>query len=276
MTIGVDPLYGYGTSAAAASAPCASDPISALSQDASTMAQPMLDAYTAQIQALDQQASIFGGDYMSNGSTAPVTLDATSAYRQMREIQQEQMDYNMRQAEQYRLNQAQVNAQYNNMNFAAQALQAKIVEDEQAQIFPALMDFVAAYKTACDPDGTMDQKTLLASACAEYQKITGTNLIAEIKNNSKGSFMTGFVRSATFGLFGQKQTADETIAQITGQEVSQSSKDYKSAGTILGKVADGAAIGAGIGVWAEGVGAIPGAIVGGLVGGVVGIFEAIF
>ena len=273
MTIGVDPLYGYGTSAAAASAPCASDPISALSQDASAMAQPMLDAYTAQIQALDQQASIFGGDYMSNGSTTPVTLDATSAYRQMREIQQEQMDYNMRQAEQYRLNQAQVNAQYNNMNFAAQALQAKILEDEQAQIYPALMDFVAAYKTACDPDGTMDQKTLLASACAEYQKITGNNLLADIKANSSGAFMNGFIRSATFGLFGQRQSADETIAQITGQEVSESSKNWKKTGKVAGKTATCAGIGAGIGACFGGIGAGPGAAIGAVVGFVWGLFD---
>lgn len=273
MTIGLDPLYGYGTSAAAASSPCASDPISAMSQDASAMAQPFLDAYDAQLQALDQQGSIFSGDYMSNGSTVPVTLDATSAYRQMREIQQEQMDYNMRQAEQYRLNQAQVNAQYNNMNFAAQALQAKIVEDEQAQIFPALMDFVAAYKTACDPNGTMDQKTLLASACAEYQKITGTNLLAEIKANSSGSFMNGFIRSATFGLFGQRQSADETIAQITGQEVSESSRNWKRAGKVTGKTATCAGIGAAIGSIVPGVGTGVCAGIGAAIGFVWGLFD---
>ena len=273
MTIGVDPLYGYGSGAAAASSMCASNPIMALSQDASTMAQPMLDAYAAQLAAAEQQSSIFGGDYMTDGSINPATLDATSAYRQMRELQEEQMNYNMRQAEQYRLNQAQVSAQYNNMNFAAQALQTKILEDEQAQIYPALMAFVEAYKTACDPDGTMDEKTLLASACAEYQKITGNNLLADIKANSSGSFMNGFIRSATFGLFGQKQSADETIAQITGQEVSESSQNWKRVGKVSGKTASCAAIGAGIGACFGGIGAGPGAAIGAVVGFVWGLFD---
>ena len=159
------------------------------------------------------------------------------------------------------------------MNFAAQALQTKILEDEQAQIYPALMAFVEAYKTACDPDGTMDEKTLLASACAEYQKITGNNLLADIKANSSGSFMNGFIRSATFGLFGQKQTADETTAQITGQEVSESSKNWKKAGKVAGKTASCAAIGAGIGACFGGIGAGPGAVVGAVVGFVWGLFD---
>ena len=248
MTVGVDPLYGYGTGSMAASSLYASNPAMAMSSDASSTIMPFMFAdYDNNATALAQQNSLMNGNYMNDFNVSPSQIDIAGTYRQIREMQEDQMNYNMRQAELYRLNSAQANSHYNNLSFAAHNLAIKVIEDEQAQIMPALMEFVRVYKQACDPEGKMDQRTLLASACAEYQKITGTDLLESIKANSKGPFWNSFIRTATCGLFGQRQSSDETLAEITGQTVSESSRKYKKAGSTLGGAVGGAAVG-----WAVG------------------------
>ena len=66
MTIGgttIDPFFGYGTGAAAASSPYAGTGVT--SGDAS--AQPYLDAYESMMAGYEQQRSSVFGDVMSNG-----------------------------------------------------------------------------------------------------------------------------------------------------------------------------------------------------------------
>ena len=274
--VSLDPLYGYGTGAASASSMYASDPVLAGVGDNALYGQMFFDNYRNGLESLEMQSSLLDGTYGEPGQIQAGSVDIAGLMQSIRQIDEEQMDYNMRQAEKYRLNGAQTNAPYNLMNFSAMALQSKIIENEQDQIPGALRDFIEAYRQACDPEGQMDEKTLLSSAAIEYHKITGKNLITDIRENGSSSFMAGFINSATFGLFGSRYSADDTIAQLDGQPVSSSSKNLKKAGRTAGGIVagagSGAALGAAIGTFGGPIGWGAGAIVGGIIGGLCGLF----
>ncbi len=260
--------YGGNGSMAAAGTVTGVDSLPAITNTNDMLMFPFLDNYRAQLDSFDATSGNL--DYTYPGRIGMAPVDTSQMYTQMQRTQEQMMDFNMRQQQRYRYNNAEVTAPLNKLTLAATTLQSKILENEQDQIEGALQAFVQAYRQAYDPEGTMDNETALANAVTEYQKLTGKSLLADIKDNGSSAFMSGFVRSATFGLFGDRTTADENIAKVTGQPVSEASKKWHTVGRVAGKAATGAAAGAAIGAavtsWSGGWGAIIGAVVGGIWG----------
>ena len=250
--------YGGNGSMAAASTVTGVDSLPAITNTNDMLMFPFLDNYRAQLDSFDATSGNL--DYTYPGRIGMAPVDTSQMYTQMQRTQEQMMDFNMRQQQRYRYNNAEVTAPLNKLTLAATTLQSKILENEQDQIEGALQAFVQAYRQAYDPEGTMDNETALANAV----------LLADIKDNGSSAFMSGFVRSATFGLFGDRTTADENIAKVTGQPVSEASKKWHTVGRVAGKAATGAAAGATIGAavtsWSGGWGAIIGAVVGGIWG----------
>lgn len=96
------------------------------------------------------------------------------------------------------------------------------------------------------------------------------NLRASIEQNSSGSFATGMLQMTDpLGIFGDhSKSSDEVIADLQGTKVSNSSNAQKTAGNVVGVIADAGVIGATIGGAAIGTSICPviGTIIGGLVG----------
>ena len=229
---------------------------------------PFLQNYKAQLDSYDVTGNV------NNIVPTSPSMPVMDTYKMYEQIQENMMDFNLHQQERYRYNSAEVTAPMNKLTIAAQSLQAKVVGNEQDQIQGALAAFVQSYKQAYDPEGKMDDETALANAVAEYQKITGESLIASIKNNGNSSFMSGFIKAATFGLFGNRTTADENIAQIEKQPVSENSRKWNVAGKVTGRAATGLIAGAVIGFCIGGpAGSAIGAKIGTTIGGLWGYFS---
>jgi hypothetical protein len=202
-------------------------------------------------------------------------------YQQMQEMQQMYMQNARQQAEMTRQNTAQINGTMNKLRVAASTLRCKIAQDEQDQIRGALEAYIQAAREAYDPDGTMDHDALVAQALTDYQQMTGTDLLEDIRSAGRGSFMNGFLHTVSMGLFGDKTSAEENIALITKQPVSRTEQKQKTAGKTLGGVALGAGgalavgmlgakLGGVVGTCLGPLGTATGAVIGGILGGIYG------
>ena len=114
-------------------------------------------------------------------------------------------------------------------------LNEKIHKDEQEQILQALANYTEAVKAAY-PNGS--DAEVLNRARDMYRQQFGVDLIDDIRANGKDAFTQGFVQAVTFGLADNK-TAEENIADITGQSVGRGDQTKK----ILGRAAGGAVVG---------------------------------
>lgn len=258
--------YGSTGSSAAAATMTGVDSLPAITNTNDMLMFPFLNNYRAQLDSYDATSGNL--DYTYPGYPGVAPIDTSKMYEQMQRTQEQMMDFNMQQQQRYRYNNAELSAPVNRLALAATTLQSKIVENEQDQVEGALQAFVQAYRQAYDPNGVMDNDTALANAVTEYQRLTGKSLMADLKDNGSSAFMSGFVRSATFGLFGDRTTVAENISKITGQPVSETSQKWHTVGRIAGKAATCAATGAAIGTACgfPGVGTLVGGILGGIWG----------
>lgn len=209
---------------------------------------------------------------VSGTGTGGSVFNMDEHLEKLRENQQKMREYNMQRQVQERQDALVQMAPMEKLAAAAQDLKTKIVENEQEQIPQALAVYMEAIRTAYDPENKADDETIMAKARALYKQQTGSDLILDIKENGHSSFFQGFINGATLGIFGQR-TTDETISEITGQDVSTSSRNSKKAGKTAGGAVTGAAVGAGIGSIVPVVGTGVGAVVGGIVGGLIGLFS---
>ena len=204
----------------------------------------------------------------------------------LRENQQKMREYNMqRQIQERQYARAQL-APLVRSKIAATDLERKIVENEQDQIMAELENYKDSIRAAYYGDMTEEvfnqkiaeepgfKEEFMATVRDHYSQDSQghIDLADEINANGHSSFLQGFINGATLGIFGQR-TTDETISEITGQEVSTSSRNSKKAGKTAGGAVTGAAVGAGIGSIVPGVGTGVGAVVGGIVGGLIGLFS---
>ena len=124
---------------------------------------------------------------------------------------------------------------------AISALQMKITGSEQEQIIGAIENLKAALRMKY-PQAT--EQEINSYAAAEYRNQTGTTLVRDIKEHGSSSFGQGLKQGLGFGLFADNKTADENIAELTGQPVSRTEKMQHVAGQYVGSTGMGAAIGA--------------------------------
>ncbi len=154
---------------------------------------------------------------------------------QMDKWQDYSIDRRVRYQEKSRNADLRLNSPLEGIAEAARVLNEKIHKDEQEQILPALSHYVAAVKAAY-PNGT--DADILNRARSMYEQQFHSDLVDDIRAKGKDSFTQGFIQAVTLGLADNK-TAEENIADITGQPVGRGDQTKK----ILGRAAGGAVLG---------------------------------
>ena len=188
---------------------------------------------------MSMNGSIFGGGctpYMP-GFTGNNPQDWM---QQMDKWQDYSIDRQIRYQEKSRNADLRLNAPIEGIQDAGAILNEKIYKDEQEQILPALTQYIAQVKAAY-PNAT--DEDVLKRAKSLYKQQFQTDLIDDIRKNGKDAFAQGLLQAVSFGLADNK-TAEENIADITGQPVGRADETKK----ILGRAAGGAVVG-GVGAY---------------------------
>lgn len=155
--------------------------------------------------------------------------------QQMDKWQDYSIDRQLRYQEKSRDAEIRLNSPMEGVKKAAAILNEKIHKDEQEQILAALANYREAVR-ALYPQATDDEIHNRASNL--YTQQFGVGLVDDIRAKGKDSFTQGFIQAVTFGLADNK-TAEENIADMTGQQVGRGDQTKK----ILGRAAGGAVVG---------------------------------
>lgn len=232
---------------------------------------PMLQEYSNRLAQLDDMDMTYPRvtyPVQGAGAGAGSVFNYDEYYAQMAANQARMSQYQLEQAMRARQDNLIASAPMERIGTTAMMLQEKIAQNEQDQIPAALQAFKQAVREAYDPEGTADDETITARALNIYQQQTGRSLLADIRENGHGDFMHGFLNTALFGLFGQNNSTEDTISEITGQPKSTQAQKIEKVGKVTGGIATGAATGALVGsvvpVIGTGIGAVAGAIIGGI------------
>lgn len=201
-----------------------------------------------------------GMGYMPGG----IPTDPQSYMNQMLQYQEMNNEYQIRQAQLQRNQELQIEGPMLSIQQCVKNLHDKVQIGELDQIKEGFNALVEATRHAYDVDGRASEQDIKAMALNIYQQATGKSLEDEIRENNRGSFWQGLINGLTFGIFGDK-SAEENIAEVTGQPEGEGSKIARKTGGALGGAGTGAAIGACCG------GPV-GALVGGAIGGIIGLF----
>lgn len=144
---------------------------------------------------------------------------------------------------------------------AVATLNDKIVGNEQEQIMGAYVNLKEAIR-AMYPNAS--EADIAARANTFYTQCQNVSITNDIRAHGTNSFWQGFKQVIGLGIFAEKKTAEENIAEITGQPVARTSKTAK----IAGHATAGAVVGAGIGALVGGpIGSAIGAVIGAIAGG---------
>ncbi len=120
----------------------------------------------------------------------------------------------------------------------ATILHEKIIQNEQQQIQQAYKTFKESVRAMY---GDADETQIANRASTLYKQVNGCSVTDDIRKHGRDSFTQGFLQTLTFG-FADKKTAEENIAELTGQPVGRSENAKKMAGNVVG----GAVVGGGI------------------------------
>lgn len=238
-----------------------------------TMFNPFMNGYSSyaamgDLYGLDNYNYSAYGSPMAYGGYGAGGYNYQQYYDNMLQMQEYQSKFNLHSVELQRHNDIAINNADYGIKKAFEILQTKIVSNEQEQIIGALENLQNAvrekYPTATD--------TQIANYTSRiYSQLSGgTSLPQDILTHGSSSFAQGFKQAIGLGLFADNKTAEENIAEISGQPESRSSQMAKHSGRAAGGAcvgaAAGAATGAAIGAAGGPIGAGAGAIIGALVG----------
>ena len=174
--------------------------------------------------------SIFSGcgmPYMTPGMTG---TNPSSYFEQMKQYQKFYNEYNIEQQRMQRNADLQLNGSMESIEECAQNLKDKIAHNEQYQINEAYQKYIEAVRRAY---GDGNDEDINSRAMSMYRRLTGQSLVQDLRNNGHSSFLQGIYQTLTFGLFSQK-SAEDNIAEITGQTVHQGEKIEQNAGRLAG------------------------------------------
>ena len=195
--------------------------------------------------ALTMNGSIFGANpYMgvtpfmptfgSNGSNS-----IEDYYKQYEKYQDFMINSQVRQQKKMRNADLQLNGAEEGIKAKAAVLHDKILRNEQQQIKSAYNSYVDAVR-AMYGDG--DQTQIFSRANAAYAQLNnGKSLVDDIREHGRDSYTQGVLQTLTFG-FADGKTAEENIADLTGQPVGRTDKALKMAGNVTGGMAVGGAV----------------------------------
>lgn len=190
--------------------------------------------------SIDMDYSIYpigmGGSIFSGGYAAPYMMpgiggmDTKSYFDQMKQYQQFYGQYNLEQQRMQRNADLQLNGSMESIQETAANLKDKIEHNEQDQIKEAYVKYIDSVRRAY---GDGNEEDINSRAMTMYRNLTGKSLVQDLRDNGHSSFVQGIYQTLTFGLFSQK-SAEDNIAEITGQTVHQGEKISQNTGRIVG------------------------------------------
>ena len=192
---------------------------------------------------MGMNGSIFGGAMMGGYPMMPTFTGGTTGsyedyYKNYEKYQDFMIDNQVRQQQKMRNADLRLNSPQEGIQKQAAILHEKILQNEQQQIQQAYTAFKESVRAMYGSNATDEEIANRASSL--YGQITGMSLVDDIRQNGRGSFTQGVLQAATFG-FADKKTAEENIAEMTGQPVSRSEQAKKIAGNVVGGAAVGGA-----------------------------------
>ena len=192
---------------------------------------------------MSMNGSVFGTPTLGGYPMMPTFTGGTRGsyedyYKNYEKYQDFMIDSQVRQQQKMRNADLRLNSPQEGIQKQAAVLHEKILQNEQEQIKQAYNAFKESVRAMYGNNATDEEIANRASSL--YGQITGISLIDDIRQNGRGSFSQGVIQSATFGLADQK-TAEENIAEMTGQPISKSERNKKIAGNVVGGAAVGGA-----------------------------------
>lgn len=175
--------------------------------------------------------NMMGMPYMDTFSYNP-----NSYYQNMDKYYENMMESQIKYQQKTREADIALNAAQKNMRQKGLVLNEKITLNEQEQILPAFKDYVESVRGYYGDQGS--EEDLKNTALELYQQQFGNTIQKDIRTNGSDSFWHGFKQVGLLG-FGDKITAEENIARITGQPQGKSESFKKS----LGNASAGAGLG---------------------------------
>jgi len=160
-------------------------------------------------------------------------MNYDSYFQNMMDYQNFTSRYQLQTVQNQRNNELQINAPMEAIQGTANVLNEKIVANEQEQIMDAWGSYVTAVRNAYP---NADDATLLARAKTHYQQIYGTSLNDDIRKYGNGSFTHGLYKILSFGLY-QNKSAEQNIADLTGQKVGKTESLKETIGMMTGGAA---------------------------------------
>ena len=189
---------------------------------------------------LSMNASIFGTypgmgimPYMPGGS-----YNYEDYYRNYQRYQDFSVENMVNYRQKMRNANLRLNAPEEGIAKQAAILHEKIMQNEQQQIQQAYKAFKESVKAMY---GDADETQIANRASTLYKQIVGCSVTDDIRKHGRDSFTQGFLQTLTFG-FADSKTAEENIAELTGQPVGRGENLKKTTGNITG----GAVLGGGI------------------------------
>lgn len=181
---------------------------------------------------------IYSGAYGGADTTGAYTggyagYNPETMYQQMDRWTDYMFDRNVKYTEKSRAQDMRLNGPMTAVQYAADALKEKVAKDAQPQIQEAFEKYKETLRSVYPEYANLDDKALTAKAMELYKERNQIALKDDIRNNSKDIFMQKFLNGATFGtLF--KGSAEETISNITGNQMAYEDKVKGSIGTVAG------------------------------------------
>ncbi len=176
---------------------------------------------------MDMNSSIF--------NTMPYCMpymnyNTDSYYQNMDKYYENMMNNQVKYQQRTREADITLNAAYKNMRQKGIVLNEKIQLNEQEQIMPAFKDYVASVKSYYGSNA--NEEDLKNIALELYQQQFGNTIQKDIRTHGSDSFIHGIKQVGLLG-FGDKTSAEDNIAKITGQPKGKSEKYKVWAGNAL-------------------------------------------
>lgn len=158
-------------------------------------------------------------------------------YKNYDKYQDFMIDSQVRQQQKWRDADLTLNSPMEGIAKQASYLHERIMNNEQEQIIQSYQKLKNSVKSMYH-GATAEEISNRASTL--YKQVTGTSITDDIRQYGRGSFTQGFLQTITLGL-ADKKTAEENIAEITGQPVGRKEKTKKIIGNAVGGATFGGA-----------------------------------
>lgn len=194
-------------------------------------------------------------------------------YKNYEKYQDFMINNQVRQQQKMRNADLRLNSPQEGIAKQATLLHEKIMQNEQQQIQLAYQQFKESVRAMY---GYASDEEIANRASTLYAQMHGCSITDDIRRYGRGSFTQGFLQTVSLGI-ADKKTAEENVAELTGQPVGRYERGKKIAGNVAGGAVFGgaAAISAGylLKAFAKGMKNKP--FIAGLIGGAVGLVTAL-